>query len=114
MLFRSLSGEAPGAPTDVPWALPLFGVPRHPVPLYYLLAALATWGMLVWFAPRVTQPGSLAMLYLALQGSVMLLLEALRVDSLVTVGGIRAAQVVGLAMLLIALWQKRAQMERAL
>ncbi len=109
-----LSGEAPGAPTDVPWALPLFGVPRHPVPLYYLLAALVTWGMLVWFAPRVTRPGSLAMIYLALQGSAMLLLEALRVDSLVTVGGIRAAQIVGLAMLLIALWQKRAQMGRAL
>ena len=69
--------------------------------------------MLVWFAPRVTRPGSLAVIYLALQGSA-LLLEALRVDSLVTVGGIRAAQIVGLAMLLIALWQKRAQMGRAL
>ena len=54
------------------------------------------------------------MIYLALQGSAMLLLEALRVDSLVTVGGIRAAQIVGLAMLLIVLWQKRAQTERAL
>jgi len=32
----------------------------------------------------------------------------------VTVGGIRAAQIVGLAMLLIALRQKRAQMGRAL
>jgi len=47
-------------------------------------------------------------IYLALQGSALLLLEALRVDSLVTVGGIRAAQIVGLAMLLIALRQKRA------
>jgi phosphatidylglycerol:prolipoprotein diacylglycerol transferase len=54
-----LSGEALGAPTDAPWALPLFGVPRHPVPLYYLLAALATWGVLVWLAPRVTHPDRL-------------------------------------------------------
>ncbi|MGQ9547995.1 MAG: prolipoprotein diacylglyceryl transferase [Roseiflexus sp.] len=108
-----LSGEAPGAPTDVPWALPLFGVMRHPVPLYYLLAALATWGILVWLSPRITRPGSLATLYLALQGSAMLLLEALRVDALVTVGGIRVAQIVGLGMILIALWQKRVQAEQA-
>lgn len=109
-----LSGEALGAPTNEPWALPLLGVLRHPVSLYYLLAALATWGVLMWLAPRLPRPGSVAMLYLALQGSAMLLLEALRVDSLVTLGGVRAAQIVGLAMLLIALWQKRVQTERTL
>ncbi|PMP76043.1 MAG: diacylglyceryl transferase, partial [Roseiflexus castenholzii] len=102
-----LNGDALGAPTDLPWAVPLFGTLRHPVALYYLLAALATWGVLTWVARRSPQPGTLAMTYLAVQGSALLLLEALRVDSLVTAGGVRIAQVVGLAMILMALWWKR-------
>ncbi|MCS6842168.1 MAG: prolipoprotein diacylglyceryl transferase [Roseiflexus sp.] len=102
-----LSGEALGAPTDLPWAAPLFGAPRHPVALYYLLAALATWGALMWVVRRSSQPGMLAVAYLALQGSALLLLEALRVDSLVATGGVRVAQVVGLAMIIVALWWKR-------
>jgi phosphatidylglycerol:prolipoprotein diacylglycerol transferase len=103
-----LSGEALGAPANLPWAVPLFGVLRHPVALYYLLAALATWGTLAWVARLSPQPGTLAIVYLALQGSALLLLEALRVDALVA-GGVRIAQVVGLAMILIALWWKRTQ-----
>ncbi len=104
-----LSGEALGAPADLPWAVPLFGVPRHPVALYYLLAALATWGALTWVARFSLQPGTLAAVYLVLQGSALLLLEALRVDSLVAAGGVRMAQVAGLAMIVIALWWKRTQ-----
>ncbi len=104
-----LSGEALGTPADLPWAVPLFGVPRHPVALYYLLAALATWGALMWVARLSPQPGTLAAVYLVLQGSALLLLEALRVDSLVAAGGVRTAQVVGLAMIVIALWWKRTQ-----
>lgn len=102
-----LSGEALGAPSDLPWAVPLFGVLRHPVALYYLLAALATWGALVWVARLSVRPGTLATVYLASQGSALLLLEALRVDSLVAAGGVRIAQVVGLAMILMALWWRR-------
>ncbi|MFQ3631968.1 prolipoprotein diacylglyceryl transferase [Roseiflexus sp.] len=104
-----LSGEALGTPADLPWAMPLFGVLRHPVALYYLLAALATWGALTWVARLSPQPGTLAAVYLVLQGSALLLLEALRVDSLVAAGGVRTAQVVGLAMIVIALWWKRTQ-----
>ncbi len=104
-----LSGEALGAPADLPWAVPLFGVLRHPVALYYLLAALATWGALTWVARRSPQPGTLAAVYLMVQGSALLLLESLRVDSLVAAGGVRMAQVAGLAMIVIALWWKRTQ-----
>lgn len=102
-----LSGEALGSPTDLPWAVPLFGALRHPVALYYFLAALATWAALAWVTRLSSQPGTPAMVYLALQGSALLLLEALRVDSLVAAGGVRVAQIVGLAMILTALWWKR-------
>ncbi len=108
-----LSGEALGAPAALPWAVPLFGALRHPVALYYLLAALATWGALAWIARLSAQPGTLATVYLVLQGSALLLLEALRIDSLVAGGGVRVAQVVGLVMILIALWRKRTHTVRA-
>jgi prolipoprotein diacylglyceryltransferase len=45
----------------------------------------------------------LAGVYLGWQGLTLLLVEALRADSLVLPGGIRAAQLLGLALLLLAL-----------
>ena len=35
-----LSGEAFGAPTSLPWGVPLFGAVRHPTQIYLALAAL--------------------------------------------------------------------------
>ena len=45
--------------------------------------------------------------FLALHGFTLLLLEALRADFLVIPGGIRAAQVVGLLLVLAAIWWMR-------
>lgn len=103
-----LSGEALGLPTDLPWAVDLFGAQRHPTQLYYALAALATWQALRVVASRLPIPGATAAAYLGLQGLALLLVEALRADSLVLPGGVRAAQVAGLAMMLAALlWARR-------
>lgn len=55
-----------------------------------------------------TASGALWVSYLSLQGLSSLLIEALRADSLVLPGGIRAAQMFGLALLLYALsWAQR-------
>jgi phosphatidylglycerol:prolipoprotein diacylglycerol transferase len=103
-----LSGEAFGMPTSLPWAVPLFGAMRHPTQIYLALAALSSL-LVVWRLPRRTLPeGALAVAYLGLQGLMSLLIEALRADSLLLPGGIRAAQVFGLALLLYALsWAQR-------
>lgn len=107
-----LSGEAFGAPSNLPWAVTLFGAARHPTQLYFVVAALLSWWLLEWVARRAPRPGTLAALYLGLQGATMLALEALRADSLALAGGIRAAQVFGLLLLLLALWHGRRQAAR--
>lgn len=98
-----LSGEALGVVTDLPWGIALFGAVRHPTQLYYALAALASWGVLLWWARYEQVRGVLPALYLGMQGLTLLLIEPLRADSLLLPEGVRAAQVLGLALLLVAL-----------
>jgi phosphatidylglycerol---prolipoprotein diacylglyceryl transferase len=105
-----LSGEACGVPTTLPWGVPIFGTIRHPTQLYLALAALISLGILARLARRSLPTGALAMIYLGLNGITLLLIEALRADSLVFPGGIRAAQVFGLGLLLYALSWFRQQL----
>ena len=98
-----LSGEAFGVPTSVPWAIPLFGVSRHPTQLYLALAALLTLIVLRRLARPAPVPGTLMIGYLGLQGLTLLLVEWLRGDAPVLPGGVRLAQVVGLALMLAAI-----------
>ena len=103
-----LSGEAFGMPTTLPWGVPLFGTIRHPTQIYFALAALMVLGVLAWFSRRPLLVGALAAAYLGLNGLALLLIEALRADSLVLPGGIRVAQVFGLALMLAAVyWARR-------
>ena len=102
-----LSGEAFGVPTDLPWGVPLFGATRHPTQIYFALAALISLGLLLWLARRPLPIGALALAYLGLNGLALLLVEALRADSLVLPGGVRVNQVFGLALLLYALYWAR-------
>lgn len=102
-----LSGEAFGVPTDLPWGVPLFGTTRHPTQLYFMLAALLSFGALRWLDRWAAPRGALLAGYLGTQGLTLLLIEALRADSLLLPGGIRAAQVFGLVLLLYAVYWGR-------
>ena len=103
-----LSGEAFGLPTSLPWGVPLFGTMRHPTQIYVALAALIVLGVLMWLSRRPLPVGALAAAYFGLNGFALLLIEALRADSLVLPGGIRVAQVFGLALMLAAVyWARR-------
>jgi phosphatidylglycerol:prolipoprotein diacylglycerol transferase len=102
-----LSGEAFGVPTILPWGIPLFGAMRHPTQLYLALAALLSLGVLRRVASRRPLRGTLTAAYLGLQGMTLLIVEALRADSLLLLGGVRAGQVFGLALVLLALlWMR--------
>jgi phosphatidylglycerol---prolipoprotein diacylglyceryl transferase len=102
-----LSGEAFGVQTGLPWGLPLFGAVRHPTQLYYALAALVTWIGLRQL-DRVASPvGTLFTAYLVLHGLALMLIEPVRADSLLLPGGVRAAQVVGLVLIAVALLLQR-------
>jgi phosphatidylglycerol:prolipoprotein diacylglycerol transferase len=98
-----LSGEAFGVPTDLPWGISLFGATRHPTQLYLALAALLSFGLLRRVTNRRPPHGTLTAAYLGLQGMTLLLVEALRADSLLLPAGVRAGQVFGLALVLLVL-----------
>lgn len=103
-----LSGEVFGNPTSLPWGIALFGTMRHPTQIYLALIALLGYALLIWLAQHRPRPGTLFAAYLGLQGLTMLLLEPLRGDSLVLPYGIRAAQVLGLALVLaVLIWMRR-------
>ncbi len=75
-----LSGEAFGVPTDLPW-VSLCSAPRATRRSSTLaLAALLAFGALRILARRAPPPGALLAAYLALQGTTLLLVEALRAD----------------------------------
>ncbi len=104
-----LSGEAFGKPTSLPWGITLFGANRHPTQIYLALTALLGYGLLVWLARHKPRAGILFVAYVGFQGLTMLLLEPLRGDSLLLPYGIRAAQVLGLGLLLAVLAWLRMQ-----
>ncbi|MBI4772230.1 MAG: prolipoprotein diacylglyceryl transferase [Chloroflexi bacterium] len=116
------SGDAFGAPTALPWGIRLWGETRHPSQVYEIIAAglilLAVLRLQRMPAPDtfgnrgpVTPPpaGYTFLLWAALTAAARLLLEAFRGDSLLWPGGLRAAQVISLGLLLIALWGLRAR-----
>lgn len=102
-LGQFLSGDAYGAPTDVPWAIELYGASRHPVQLYDAIAALIGVSV-IWRVARKQPPdGSIALLAIAWASAARVLIDAFRGDAAVLPGGYRPAQIMGLIVLLVAL-----------
>lgn len=101
-----LAGRNAGAPTELPWAVNLWGVARHPVQLYEALAALAVAALVLRMIVRGSRPGAAALVALCGYGLSRWLLEPFRAPeaSVTVLGGLRLAQVFGLAAALIALW----------
>ena len=102
-LGNLLSGDAYGAPaSNLPWAISLWGEPRHPTQVYEFLAYL----LIFWFiwtrAPRPFD-GAHFLIAIALLAGVRLLLEPLRGDSLGWIMGLRVGQVAALAIMSAAL-----------
>ncbi len=101
-LGQFLSGDAYGAPTDVPWAVFSWGEWRHPVQLYDALAALG--GLLLVRRMRTPRVGEVALAAIAWYSAARVLIDAFRGDATVIAGGYRSTQVIALAVLLVALW----------
>jgi len=99
-----LSGNAYGAPADLPWSITLWSELRHPSQVYETLAATLIFG-LTWFSPTRRQGTGMNFL-LVVEGSACarIFLEAFRGDSRILTGGFREAQVLGLVILAAALW----------
>ncbi len=102
-LGNFFSGDAFGIPTDVPWAITLWGARRHPTQLYEMAALLIVLGGL-WALRAHVRPGHLAWVAVLGYGLTRLLLEPLRADPWIWPEGYRGAQILGLLAVLGALW----------
>jgi phosphatidylglycerol:prolipoprotein diacylglycerol transferase len=102
-LSHIASGSAFGAPSNLPWAIELWGAKRQPSQIYETLAAL---GIFFWVwkeSARPAWPGHLFITFIALSSAVRLFLEAFRGDS-VLVFHLRLAQLVAWILLAASLW----------
>lgn len=99
-----LAGRFPGAPADLPWSVDLWGVRRHPSQIYEAVAALVVAAVAANALRGGARPGAVALVALFGFGLSRWLLEPFRAESATILGGLRLAQVWGLALSLAALW----------
>lgn len=97
------SGDAFGAPTDVSWAVELWGAMRHPSQVYELLIGGLIFVVIWRLRDRRLSPGILFNSWVSLFTASRLFLEAFRGDSVIVLGTLRVAQVISLAILLGAM-----------
>lgn len=96
-----INQEAHGGPTDLPWGIIVNGQKVHPTFLYESILDFCVFLFLIWFRrKKKTSHGQVSGLYLILYSMGRLFIEGLRTDSLMF-GGIRVAQLVSLASILI-------------
>jgi prolipoprotein diacylglyceryltransferase len=105
-LSRLASGEAFGQPTDLPWAIYLWGEYRHPTQVYEIIAALLT-AIYIWrrLQRPVFAPGSLFLAFTAISAAFWIVVETFRGDSLTVMNGLRVAQMAAWLVLAFSLWQ---------
>ncbi len=101
-LAHILSGDAFGAPVRLPWSIYLWDDYRHPTQIYESLTALVIFAI-AWKRPLgQLGDGNNFLFVVALLAATRVFWEAFRGDSVVWAGGVRAAQVVGMAVLAVA------------
>lgn len=100
------SGDAFGAPTQVPWAIELWGAEHHPTQVYNAVLNAGIFSVLwmIMTRQKIQQPGMIFLVFLSLSALVRLFVEAFRGDSLLLPGGIRIAQVLAWFVLAACLW----------
>lgn len=98
------SGDAFGAPTTVPWAIDLWGASRHPSQIYETIAAALIFLVIQRLKSRSFFSGFIFTLWIFLTAIDRLFLEAFRGDSVLIFDGLRSAQVVSLALAVVAMF----------
>jgi phosphatidylglycerol:prolipoprotein diacylglycerol transferase len=100
------SGEAFGSPSDLPWSIYLWGTNRHPAQVYEIMLGTFILIFVIIWSRRKTHraDGILFLTFLALSALVRLFTEAFRGDSILTIFGIRTAQLIAWIVLAISLW----------
>ena len=106
-LAHILSGDAYGAPTQVPWAIRLWNDYRHPAQFYETFIGLTIFLVTREHFPKPEGAGLNFLLTIALTSVSRVFLEAFRGDSVFWPGGFREAQVIALVIMAISLYWMR-------
>ena len=112
-----LGAVALGAPTTLPWGVPVLGVMRHPVQLAEMASLLGITALLWYSLERHAFPGHGFAQFVALYAGQRLFLEAFRAPTPLLPNGLRAVQVVALLVMLGAIgflyyWRFHPERER--
>ena len=99
-----LSGDAFGSPSNLPWAIQLWGESRHPVQFYDLILALITLGLILRGGFEKLGQGINFLVLLMLSALAHLITEAFRGDSIIWFGSLRATQIISLVLMIGTLW----------
>jgi phosphatidylglycerol:prolipoprotein diacylglycerol transferase len=111
-----LTGRNPGAPASLPWSVTLWGVERHPIQIYEMVALIAVAAYVLRLIRLGSRGGAPALTALLGLGLTLWFAEAFRstdiheTASLVTAtvfGGLRLGQILGLALAILALFGLR-------
>ena len=106
-LAHILSGDAYGAPTNVPWAIRLWNEYRHPSQFYETFIALTIFVVIHERFPRPEGAGLNFLLVVTLSSASRMFLETFRGDSVFWPGGFREAQVIALIIMAISFYWMR-------
>ncbi len=98
-----LTGAGYGLPTELPWGVELWGTVRHPVQIYEAAAAAGIL-LFLWMQLSVSQPGEVFWDFVTLYSISVLILTGFRSTSATWIQGVRIAQVISLATLLMGLY----------
>ena len=101
MIGTLLYGLNYGRAASVPWAVVLFGEPRHPTQLYLMLAALIIFAIVLPAAGRPHVPGRVFWSFLGLYGVARAIVEMF-MDSPRVVGPLTLGQAVSLAVAVLS------------
>lgn len=99
-----LNGNAYGSPSHLPWAIRLWGEYRHPTQIYETVAALIVF--IIWRTSSIEwrRLGISFLQVVALSAGARIFLEAFHGDSMIWLDSFRAAQVIGLIVISMAIY----------
>lgn len=99
-----LGGPGYGALSNLPWAISLFGLRRHPVQVYEIVIGLAALGLWWRLSYQRLFTGQLFLTPVALYSVGRLWIDAFRENTPLTTNGYHIIQIISLTALLVALF----------
>ena len=96
------NSESHGGPTNLPWAITVYGEKVHPTFLYESIWCFFIFIFLIFLSNKIKFNGQIALLYAMLYSFERFWVEGLRTDSLM-IGQFRQAQVLSLVVFILAL-----------